>query len=67
MKFIHRVFEMKVEGKTAKEISIYLKKYAGIYMAPKKIVETLIQNTVYKGEYTEKTTGLFFGNIKFHE
>ena len=67
MKFIQRVFEMKVEGKTAKEISAYLKKYAGIYMAPKKIVETLIQNTVYKGEYTETTTGLFFENIKFQE
>jgi flagellar motor component MotA len=27
MPFIRRAFEMKVEGKTAKEISSYLKKY----------------------------------------
>ncbi len=67
MKFIYRVFEMKADGKTAKEISVYLKKYAGIYIAPKKIVETIIQNTVYKGEYIEKTTGLPFNNLKFHE
>jgi uncharacterized protein (UPF0335 family) len=67
MKFIKRLFEMKVEGKTSKEMSDYLKKFAGIYIPPKKIVETIIQNTLYKGEYTEKTTGRFFDNIKFYE
>lgn len=30
-------------------------------------METLIANTVYKGVYTEKTTGTFFDNIKFWE
>lgn len=68
MPFIRRAFEMKVEGKTAKEISSYLKKYWRISsVQPKKITETIIQNTVYKWEYTEKTTNRLFKNLLFWE
>ena len=67
MPFVRHAFEMKAKGKTAKEICKYLKEYGNINISTKSIVETLIANTVYKGVYTEKTTGTFFDNIKFWE
>ncbi len=67
MPYIRKAFEMKVAKKTAKEISRYLRKYAEIRISAKKIVETIISNPVYIGEYTEKTTGEFFDRIKFLE
>ena len=67
MPFILKAFQMKVEWKVAKEISQYLKKYGWFFISPKKIVETIIQNTVYKGEYTEVTTNRFFDGLKFWE
>ncbi len=67
MLFVRHAFEMKAKGKTAKEICKYLKEYGNINISTKSIVETLIANTVYKGVYTEKTTGTFFDNIKFWE
>lgn len=67
MSFIKRAFQMKVEWKTAKEISKYLKQYGNINIAEKKIVESIISNTVYKWEYEEQTTKKFFHNIKFFD
>ena len=67
MPFIKRAFEMKVEGSTAIDISKYLKQNAGISIASKKISETIIQNTVYRWEYTEKTTEKYFTNLLFWE
>lgn len=52
MPFIKRVFQMKVELKTAKELSKYLKQYWNIHITEGKIVETIIQNTVYRWYYT---------------
>ncbi len=66
MFYIKRIFEMKVEGKPAKVMSEYLKKNAQIYIAPKKIIETIISNTVYKWEYTDPISGTKF-IIKFWE
>lgn len=66
MPFIKRVFEMKVEWNTAKEISKYLKQYGKINIVPRKIVETIIQNTIYKWEYTHKQTGEVF-TLNFKE
>jgi hypothetical protein len=67
MPFVRRAFEMKVEWRTARDISLYLKKYWNISIQPKKITETIIQNTVYKWEYTEKTTHRLFLNLLFWE
>lgn len=67
MPFIQRAFQMKVEWKTAKEISKYLKQYWNIRIAENKIVETIISNTVYKWEYEEQTTKKYFDNIKFKD
>ena len=67
MPFIRQAFEMKANGRPAKEICKYLKQYGNISISSKSIVETIIANTVYCGRYTEKTTGTFFENIKFWE
>lgn len=67
MSFIKRAFQMKVEWKTAKEISKYLKQYGHISIAENKIVETIISNTVYKWEYEEQTTKRYFDSIKFFD
>jgi len=66
MPFIKRAFEMKIEWKPAKEISKYLKQYWGMIVQPKKITESIIQNTIYKWEYTHNTTGEIF-SLKFKE
>jgi hypothetical protein len=67
LQFVRRAFQMKAEWKPAKEICKYLKQYGNISISTKSIVETLIANTVYKWEYTEKTTGTFFDSIRFYE
>lgn len=67
MLFIRHAFEMKAKGRTAKEICQYLKQYGNISISGKNLVETLFANPVYKGIYTEKTTGRAFQNIKFWE
>lgn len=67
MPFIKQAFEMKAKWRTAKEICDYLKKYGNIDISTKNIAETVIENTVYMGEYTEKKTGIIFNKINFWE
>jgi hypothetical protein len=47
-------------------MSKYLKQYGGFYISSKKIVETIISNTVYKGWYTDPASERVF-KIKFWE
>lgn len=65
--FVKRAFEMKAEGKTHKDISKYLRQYGEIRLSDKELTDRLFKNTVYIGEYTEKTTGSHFTNLQFFE
>jgi len=67
MSFVRRAFEMKVEGKTHKEISKFLRQHTGINIAEKDLSARLFTNRVYIGEYTEKTTGNHYTGLKFIE
>jgi len=67
MPFVLRAFEMKTEGKTHLEISKYLRIYGNIKLSDRELTERLFKNTVYIGEYTEKTTKRRFTNLLFAE
>ncbi len=60
MPFVRKAFEMKVEWITHKEISKYLKKYWEIKLSDRELTDRLFKNTMYIGEYTEKTTWLHY-------
>lgn len=67
MPFVRRAFEMKIERKGHKEIAKYLKQFGGIKIGEKELTDRYFTNTVYIGEYTEKTTGRIFKNLLFAE
>lgn len=67
MPFVRHAFEMKVERKGHKVIAKYLKQFWGIKIGEKELTVRYFTNTVYIGEYMEKTTGQVFGNLLFAE
>ncbi len=67
MPFVRHAFEMKVERRGHKEIVRYLKQYGDIKISYKELTDRYFTNTVYIGEYSEKTTGKKFTNLLFAE